>query len=926
MVKPLSFTLILSVIGALINLLPAPFNSEAVFAYGFSTCIFIALRYGWRYSTPASLIVSIPLLLQPLSPFPFLLILHTLFIAYCCYKQSNSRLVTATLSFWLLIAMPVYGMQLVWLGQPIGFVEIGVFLTNFINALASCLFGHFVFIGISILWPAPDQTPIKMGFLFRYFFTGLFFFAITIVTFVYIGFSQREQVEELNAYLQQRSEVVAAQVDAFLRSHSNALDITSKAIQDTPSTADQRLAGIANAYPGYLTFLITDDKGYITHAYPPELLSLVIENDDLDVSFRSYFTAPKLSGELYVSSAFKGKGFGSDPIVAISSPILSNNLFAGVMEGSLDLSSFASYDDQEINQKVAVVITDPNDVVVFASPVLGIEPLEKLQDTSCQSYECNSQLGNIADWIYSKVESDQYNWKITKLYPRQEFASQVSEYVVIAILFLILLTLIANFASMLVAIAFSKPLNALIKNFGKFDPSNPTFENIQFNSKQYLEEIAKLDAGFDQLRLRLVQLFGQLNHANNKQEKLNTELTQLNSSLEERVTEKTSSLEIALKQANQASEAKTRFLANMSHEIRTPMNGILGSCQNLQDADLDDRSRRRLDVIQQSAKALMDILNGILDWSKIESGKMTVEASVFDLPEQLTNCVELHRYSAQEKGIKLSINMAEDMPDFVSGDSTKLNQILNNLLSNAIKFTEQGFVEVDARYHRGYLLLSVKDSGIGIEHEHKSQVFEEFAQADLSTTRNYGGTGLGLAISQGLANLMGGQLGLDSEVGVGTTLSLKLPLRLARKPTAEQKQAVTLPQNLKILLAEDNDINAEILLDMLRSSDRNVRCIRVADGQQALDAVQRHKFDLLLMDCQMPVMDGFDATRAIRLLPDNKGVLPIIALTANAYSEDRQRCLDAGMNEHIAKPVNKETLFTVLSRCLLDFGFLTERS
>lgn len=926
MTKSLSVTLLLSLLGAAINLFPAPFSSDAVFAYGFSTCIFIALRYGWRYSTPASLIVSIPLFLEPLSPFPFLLIMHTLFIAYCCHGQSNSRLVTATLSFLGLIALPVYGMQLVWLGQPIGFVEVGVYLTNFINTLASSLIGQFVFIGISILWPSQDQIPIKMGFLFRYFFTGLFFFAITTVTFVYIGFSQREQVAELNAYLQQRSEVVSAQVDSFLGSHSSALEISANAIQDAPSKADQRLASIANGYPGYLTFLMTDEVGYITHAYPAELLQLVIENDDLDVSYRSYFSVPRSSGELYISEAFKGKGFGSDPIVAISSPIYSEGKFTGVLEGSLNLSSFNGYDEQEINHKVAMVITDPNDVVVFASPVLGIQPLQKLSDTLCLQGQCEGATPGQVDWIYSNVESSEYNWKVTKLYPQQEFANQVSEYVVIAILFLLLLTLIANLASVLVAIAFSKPLNALIENFGKFDPSNPSFENIQFRSKQYLEEIAKLDAGFDQLRLRLVQLFGQLNHANVKQEKLNTELTQLNSSLEQRVTEKTSSLEIALKQANQASEAKSRFLANMSHEIRTPMNGILGACQNLQHAELDDKSRRRLDVIQQSAKALMDILNGILDWSKIESGKMTVEATVFNLPDQLTNCVELHRYSAQQKHIELSLVIAEDIPNFVNGDSTKLNQILNNLLSNAIKFTEQGYVKVDARYHRGNLLLSVKDSGIGIDEKHKNQVFEEFAQADLSTTRNYGGTGLGLAISQGLANLMGGLLSLDSEVGVGTTLSLKLPMRLARKPQPEQQQSASLPQNLKILLAEDNDINAEILLDMLNTSERNVRCIRVADGKQALEAVQKHNFDLVLMDCQMPVMDGFDATKAIRLLADDKGRLPIIALTANAYSEDRQLCLDAGMNEHIAKPVNKETLFTVISHCLSGLGLFAEGS
>lgn len=913
--KAMIVTFVLSLVGAGVNMLPAPFSSDAVFAYGFAFSTFIAMRYGVHYALFSSVVVAAPPFSESFDPFIVLLMVQTLLIAYTCYRQSSSRLVSATLLFWLVVSLPVFGMQMVWFGQSVGMVEAGIFLTNFINALASSLIGHFAFIAVIILWPSDEQPPIKMGFLFRYFFTGLFFFATTAVTFVYIGFFQKEQSAELHAYLEQRSEVVAQQVDGFINGHAKAIQLVNDVLQDNPEQTDKRFAEIANLYPGFLTFLRTDDEGTITHAHPENLMRLVTESGELDVSYREYFLVPQRTGQSFVSSAFQGTGFGYDPIVAISSPYFQESGFGGVTEGSLDLSSFSSFDKREVHPLEALIITDQRGAVVFASDEFGAEILKPVDTILCMQASCDTTRPQ-KDWLISRVESAEYGWGITKLFPEKAFDARVSQYIVIAIALLILLTLLANVASVLVAIAFSKPLHALINNFNKFDPVNPSFDSIEFKSRQYLLEIAELDKGFDELRMRLVQLFGQLNLANSKQERFNAELTRLNSSLEQRVSEKTSSLEVALKQAKQASEAKSRFLANMSHEIRTPMNGILGACQNLRNANLDADSIRRLDVVQQSANTLMDILNGILDWSKIESGKMTLDTVVFGLPDQLRNCVELNRFAAEEKGIELSFNYAEDMPDFVKGDSTKLHQILNNLLSNAIKFTEIGAVNVDARYHRGNLILSVKDTGVGIEKEQVTNVFEEFAQADASTTRNFGGTGLGLAISQGLAVLMGGKLSLESEVGIGTTVSLRLPLRLANKPEKAKNAITKLPGKLKILMAEDNDINAEILNDMVKNAQPDIRMVRVADGEQALAAVQRTQFDVVLMDCQMPVMDGLDATRAIRKLPGDEANIPIIALTANAYSEDRQNCLDAGMNEHIAKPVNRETLFTVIDQCL----------
>lgn len=925
MAKRLFYTLILSIFGAAINVLPAPFVTDALFAYGFFVPTFVALLFGWQCALLSSCLVSIPIIGGGHDLSIVLLIMQAFLIGLTCFKQSSSRLVSITLMFWLFVALPAYLMQLIWVQSDVGIVQLGNFLTNFINGFTNSLIGHFLFIGLSILLPADKMPPIKMGFLFRYFFTGLFFFATLSVTFVYIGFFQKEQRSELNDYLTQRSQVVTNQLDEFLSARIKALTLTARAIEDSSGTTQKRLMDIAENFPRFLTFLVTDKNGIITHSQPQELFAKVTESGHLDVSYRSYFSVPYSTGQEYLSPAFEGKGFGNDPIAAISSPLYDEqNNFMGIVEGSLALSSFANYDQNEINEQVHILIADHQGTVIYASDALQVNALDKMDNLICLDKNCvlnDKQQRTQEQWIMSRYVSPKYSWSVIKFFPKSEFSLQVSRYIAIAIVLLLLLAILANLASFLVASVFSRPLTALIRNFAKFDPANPTFEGIEHKSKQYLVEIAALDNGFDELRFRLVQLFSQLNLANTNQENLNDELRELNDSLGRRVSEKTASLEVALERANLASEAKSRFLANMSHEIRTPMNGILGSCQNLQEVDLDEQSRRKLNIIQQSAKALMDILNGILDWSKIESGKMSLENNTFSLSELLDNCVELHQHHAQEKGLTLETSNSDSLPEYVVGDSTKLNQIINNLINNAIKFTEKGFVKLTASYAQGTLYLQVQDTGVGIEEEQKRKVFDEFAQADASTTRLFGGTGLGLAISLGLANIMGGNLTLESEQGVGTTVKLRLPIKATEnaKITIQESQA-RLPENLRILLAEDNDINAEIILDMLKAEGRRV--IRVGNGKVAVEAVSQHEFDLVLMDCQMPVMDGFEATRAIRSLSSEKANVPIIALTANAYAEDRQRCLDAGMNDHIAKPVEKDKLFNTVLTNIGAIGFV----
>lgn len=375
-------------------------------------------------------------------------------------------------------------------------------------------------------------------------------------------------------------------------------------------------------------------------------------------------------------------------------------------------------------------------------------------------------------------------------------------------------------------------------------------------------------------------------------------------------------LEMARQKAENLDKAKSEFLANMSHELRTPLNAIIGFSQILMHSkNIPEKLRNFIEKINTSGDSLLKLINSILDFSKIEAGQMKLEKVHFNIKDIITTVLNQQELKATEKGIKLVVNCDTKSCSTFNGDSLKISQILTNLITNAIKFTDNGEVKLSiSKLHKNRYRFEIKDTGIGLNKEQQNKLFKAFSQADASTTRKYGGTGLGLTISKKFIEMMHGKIWIESEVGVGSSFIFEIELEeIIDTDINQEEQESTIQNNLqklqgkKVLIAEDNKTNQLLIISLLEDTEVDIDIAN--NGQEAVDKFNTNSYDIILMDLQMPVMNGYEATQTIRKIDKN---IPIIALTANVLKEDREKTNTIGMNEHLNKPIDVNKLYSIL--------------
>lgn len=911
-------SIVFGCVGGLINLLPLSFLSNTEFLFGQLFAFYILFKYGLRYALVTGSIASSFLFIKWGHSWSAIVLTLELFWLYKFSIQKHKPIFSTGIIFWLLIGIPIVGvigifiLNLPWLSIVIAQVK------YLLNAMVCLSIANIVYLYSTKFLSQNQKHKISLESLLNQTISTLVGLAILAVTLIVINFNHQKFQYDVRTQLTNKASDIANLVDTHLTRHANAIKVESQSIINGVSRQDA-INNLADNYPYFLTSFTTDKAGYIESAVPSSFLKK-FKSNSFSVSDREYFKQSKMTKQVYISDAFEGRGFGNDPIVAIAKGIYIKGDFTGIIEGSLNLKDFSNYQPKLFDQVVDLLILDKENKVVFYTGEMNYPILSKVSKDKLALLNTNDNnpvftAQNNEAYFVSNQKSQQSQWRSILFFKQsyiemQSALSWLKAILAMSFIFVLVFGFTTKLSRWLVS-----GIHSLSQQMNAFNPMKNT--SLEFNKQHSWYEIDQLQQQFNKLVNKLNISFFELAKSDKENSELNRKLSSYNENLALEVEKTTHSLKMSMQVAERANKAKSIFLANMSHEIRTPMNGIIGMNNIiLKMPDLPDDVLEKVKLTQSSANTLMTLLNDILDFSKIEAGQLKLEQCKTNLHDLFQECAQIFQLSSLQKDVLFTLNGLNQLPTWVNTDPVRLKQIIVNLLSNAGKFTNKGEVKLNLAYTNDTLRIAVVDTGIGINLEQQKRLFTEFNQADSSTTRKYGGTGLGLAICRKLALLFNGSLELQSEIGKGSCFKVSIPLttlhmvKVDEVPTIDNFDL----SGRTILLVEDNNINQIVAATMLKSFGANVEIAE--NGKIALDKLSLKAYSAVLMDCQMPIMDGLEATRLIRNFPDKYGKPIIIALTANAFKEDQQRCLAVGMNDFISKPIEDKILLSVLKKWL----------